>query len=171
MCSACLFSFFVFFDLSPRGIVSSLVDPYDVVQMVYRQATNSTEEWQPSASGGIFFPHEFTIRAPHACASASIPTLLPADRAVDHRGPLHRPHGYSVAGWLFHGLALVRGDRFSDGVRNLADLANRAVFPGRCFRLRLLLRQRANRPRSRNRFPRPVREPRRWRDGRCLTDV
>src|SRR6266550_5599143 len=117
------------------------------------------------------FPHEFTIRAPYPRAPASNSTLLPADRTVDHRRRLHRAHGHSVAGELFHGLALVRRDRFSDRVRDVADLANRAVCPGRRVRLRVLLRQRANRSWSRYRLPRSVREPRRWRDGGCLADV
>src|ERR1700730_13371110 len=117
------------------------------------------------------FPHEFTIRAPHARAAASIPTLLQADRAVDYRRPLRRAHRHSVAGELFHGLAVVRRDRFSDSVRHLGDLANRAVFPRRRVRLRLPLRQRANRPGSWYRIPRSVREPWRWRDGRYLADV
>src|SRR6266446_7547987 len=117
------------------------------------------------------FPHEFTIRAPHPRAPASISTLLPAHRTLGHRRRLHRAHGNSVAGELFHGLALVRRGRFSDRVRDVADLANSAVCAGRRVRLRLLLRQRANRSWSRYRFPGSVREPRRWRDGGCLADV
>jgi len=54
MCSACLFSFSEYFDLSPRGIVSSFVAHYHGVQIVYRQAANSADKWQMSASGGIF---------------------------------------------------------------------------------------------------------------------
>src|SRR5258706_4180312 len=171
MCSACLFSFSEYFDLSPRGIVSSLLT-------IAMECRSCTAKPRIQRAGGrrlvrmpFSSPQESTIRPPHRRAPASISTLLPADRTVVHRRRLHCAHGHSVAGELFHGLALVRRDRFSDRVRDVADLANRAVCPGRRVLLRLLLRQRANRSWSRHRFPRSVRESRRWRDGGCLADV
>ena len=90
---------------------------------------------------------------------------------MDRRRHLCRAHRRSVAGQLFHRLALVQGNRFSDGLRHFADLADRPVRGGGSVHLRLLLRERADGARGRDRFPRAVRESRRRRDGRCLADV
>ena len=49
------FFFFCVFRFVPAWHRFLLVDHYHRVQIVYRQATNSADKWQMSASGGIFF--------------------------------------------------------------------------------------------------------------------
>src|SRR6266853_5264332 len=172
LCARPAFSLFLSISICPR--VASF-PPLLTIIMECRSCTAKPRIQRRSGRRllpvAFSFPHEFTIRAPHPSAPASISTLLPADRTVDHRRRLHRAHGHSVAGELFHGLALVWRDRFSNRVRDVDDLANRAVCAGGRVRLRLLLRQRANRSWSGYRIPRSVREPRRRRDGGCLADV